>query len=100
MGARHVFGDLISWMQIMDHAKANDKDVIFVGEDLKEDWWEKEGGKLDKPRHELLEEFRYRTGREIVFHTQKGFFDASKKKLKYETLKELEKQDEENKQES
>lgn len=96
MGARHVFGDLISWMQIMDHAKANDKDVIFVGEDLKEDWWEKEGGKLDKPRHELLEEFRYRTGREIVFHTQKGFIDASKKKLKEETLKEVERVREEN----
>lgn len=96
MGARHVFGDLISWMQIMDHAKANDKDVIFVGEDLKEDWWEKEGGKLDKPRHELLDEFRYRTGREIVFHTQKGFIDASKKKLKEETLKEVERVREEN----
>lgn len=96
MGVRHVFGDLISWMQIMDHAKANDKDVIFVGEDLKEDWWEKEGGKLDKPRHELLEEFRYRTGREIVFHTQKGFIDASKKKLKEETLKEVERVREEN----
>ena len=40
----------------MDYAKANDKDVIFVGEDLKEDWWEKEDGKLNKPRQELLDE--------------------------------------------
>lgn len=96
MGVRHVFGDLIAWMQIMDYAKANDKDVIFVGEDLKEDWWEKEDGKLNKPRQELLDEFRYRTGREIVFHTQKGFIEASKKKLKKETIKEVERVREEN----
>lgn len=96
MGVRHVFGDLIAWMQIMDYAKANDKDVIFVGEDLKEDWWEKNDGKLNKPRQELLDEFKYRTGREIVFHTQKGFIEASKKKLKEETLKEIERVREEN----
>ena len=96
MGVRHVYGDLIVWMQIMDYAKANKKDVIFVGEDLKEDWWEKDDGKINRPRQELLEEFRYRTGREIVFHTQKGFVEASKKKLKEETLKEIERVREEN----
>ena len=96
MGVRHVFGDLIAWMQIMDYAKANDTDVIFVGEDLKEDWWEKDDGKLNKPRQELLDEFRYRTGRGIVFHTQKGFIEASKKKLKEETIREVERIREEN----
>lgn len=96
MGGRHVYGDLIVWMQIMDYAEANKKDVIFVGEDLKEDWWEKDDGKINKPRQELLDEFRYRTGREIVFHTQKRFIEASKKKLKEETLKDIERVRDEN----
>lgn len=96
MSVRHVYGDLIAWMQIMDYAKENNKDVIFVGEDLKEDWWEKENGKLNKPKQELLDEFKYRTGRDIVFHTQKGFIEASKKKIKEVTMKEIERVREEN----
>ena len=96
MGARHVYGDLIAWMQIMDYAKETDKDIIFVGEDLKEDWWEKDDGKINKPRQELLDEFKYRTGRDVVFHTQKGFVEASKKKIKETTMKEIERVREEN----
>lgn len=96
MGARHVYGDLIEWMQIMDYAKTENKDVIFVGEDLKEDWWEIKDGQINKPRQELLDEFRYRTGKDIVFHTQKGFIDASKKKMKKETIKEIDRVREEN----
>ena len=98
MGARHLYGDLIVWMQIMDYAKAENKDIIFVGDDLKEDWWEKEQGKLSQPRRELLDEFKYRTGREIVIHTQKGFIDASKKKLNENTMKEMERVMKENQQ--
>lgn len=96
MGARHVYGDLIAWMQIMDYAKESNKDIIFVGEDLKEDWWEKDDGKINKPRQELLDEFKYRTGRDVVFHTQKGFVEASKKNIKETTMKEIERVREEN----
>lgn len=96
MGVRHVYGDLTAWMQIMDYAREKEKDIIFVGEDLKEDWWEKDDGKITKPRQELIDEFSYRTGRDIVFHTQKGFIEASKKKIKEETMKEVERVREEN----
>lgn len=90
MGVRHVYGDLIAWMQIMDYAKINKKNIIFVGEDLKDDWWKKDDGKLNSPRQELLDEFKHRTGMDVVFHTQKGFVEASKKKIKDETIKEIE----------
>jgi len=98
MGARHLYGDLIAWMQIMDYAKAENKDIIFVGDDLKEDWWEKVKGKLNQPRRELLDEFKYRTGREIVFHTQKGFIETSKKQFNENTMKEMERVMKENQQ--
>ena len=96
MGVRHVYGDLIAWMQIMDYAKEKVKDVIFVCEDLKEDWWERNDGKINKPRQELLDEFKYRTGRDIVIYTQKGFLEASKKKINEETMKEIKRVREEN----
>lgn len=88
-GARHVYGDLILWLQIIDYAKFYHKNVIFVGDDLKDDWWEKENGKLNQPRKELLKEFRDKTDAEIVFHTTKGFIKASKQKLKDKTIKEV-----------
>lgn len=89
-GARQVYGDLILWLQILDYAKFYHKNVIFVGDDLKDDWWEKEKGQISQPRKELIKEFRDKTGTEIVFHTTKGFIKASKKKLNQKTIKEVE----------
>ena len=33
-----IFGDLIVWKQILSHAKAINKNVIFICNDLKIDW--------------------------------------------------------------
>lgn len=88
-GARHVYGDLILWLQIIDHAKFYHKNVIFVGDDLKDDWWKKDKGRLNQPREELFKEFRDKAGTEIVFHTTKGFIEASKQKLNDKTIKEV-----------
>lgn len=37
------YGDLVGWMQILDHAKENGTGIIFVTEDRKSDWWQSEG---------------------------------------------------------
>ena len=54
------FGDYMVWHQILEHAK-NQKitDVIFITNDLKEDWWKKydvSGEKFNQPRPELIDE--------------------------------------------
>ncbi len=49
------YGDLFIWKEIIRYAKENDKDVIFVTQDVKEDWWFKEKGKTIGPRYELRE---------------------------------------------
>ena len=89
-GVRHVYGDLILWLQIIDYAKFYHKNVIFVGDDLKDDWWEKDKGQISQPRKELIKEFREKAGTDIVFHTTKGFIKASKQKLNQRTIKEVE----------
>lgn len=60
------FGDLIIWNEILDIAKKDNKNIVFVSNDLKEDWLLRLAGKTWGPRIELLEEFDNYTG-----HTEK-----------------------------
>ena len=36
------YSDLIIWKEIINYAKENQLDIIFVTDDVKADWWEKE----------------------------------------------------------
>ena len=58
-----MYGDLILWFQIIDYAKEKKCPIIFVTNDVKEDWWqqEKDDKTKDTPRHELLYEFKDKT---------------------------------------
>lgn len=75
MGDRHVYGDLIVWKQTIKHAKDKGVDVIFVSDDLKEDWIiEFHGHKRFGPRKELLKEFHDGTnGKKILIYSQSDF---------------------------
>lgn len=55
-----IYGDLIMWMQSINNTNETKKDVIFVTEDNKEDWFED-----GNPRVELLEEFEEKTSNSI-----------------------------------
>ena len=53
------YGDLIIWHQMMDYAKESKKPILFVMNDQKEDWWQKEpDGKVLGPRYELIQEMK------------------------------------------
>ena len=54
---KRKFGDLIVWLQTLSYAKDSAKDVIFITDDKKEDWWEIFNGKTIGPRPELVKEF-------------------------------------------
>jgi hypothetical protein len=66
-----MYGDLILWFQIIDYAKEKQCPIIFVTNDVKEDWWhqEKDGKSKDTPRHELLYEFKDKTKQMVWFYT-------------------------------
>jgi hypothetical protein len=62
------FGDLIFWRQLLDHAKkANNKVVMLVTADQKEDWWWRESGKTLGPHPELAMEIRREAGVELFW---------------------------------
>jgi predicted nucleic acid-binding protein len=51
------YSDYIIWRQILSGAAANDVNtLLFVTNDLKEDWWQTANGRAADPRWELVEE--------------------------------------------
>ena len=65
----NCYGDYIVWTQIMDYAKNDKKDIIYVTNDQKEDWWERHKGKTIGPRVELIKEFRDKTQQKFYMYT-------------------------------
>ncbi len=51
-------GDLVIWQTILEIAKENDRDVIFVSNDEKNDWFYKQDKVGLYPKYELFDEFR------------------------------------------
>lgn len=51
------FGDYFIWQQLIEKSKESGVPIIFVTDDVKEDWWLRIGGKTLGPRPELRKEF-------------------------------------------
>ena len=69
------YSDLIIWKEILKYAKTHQKDIIFVTDDVKADWWEI-GENGDRSFHQkLLDEFN-RTLQAITPMTCTEFLSA------------------------
>lgn len=77
-GPRHLYGDVIIWKMVIDHAKENKINVVFVTEEKKEDWFEKKR----EPRKDLLKEFFDKSeGQKILICDQEEFLYLADKHL-------------------
>lgn len=77
-GVPAAYGDYVGWRQLMDIAVAEGKDILFVTDDLKEDWWQYERKRRIGPRPELLAEFRNGSTQRIWFYDSEGFLRAAR----------------------
>lgn len=59
------YGDLIIWKDMIAKASADRRPVIFITDDVKEDWWWINRGRKIGPRPELVEELRAEAGQEF-----------------------------------
>lgn len=50
------YGDVVIWFQLIDYAKEQQKPIIFITDDDKEDWWLKYEGQTLEPRPDLIQE--------------------------------------------
>lgn len=90
---RSLYGDLILWMQIIKECGEKKKDVIFVTNDKKGDWWLIKDGKTLGARPELLKEFHRLTGQQIILYNGERFLNYAKEhtkiKLNKKTIEEV-----------
>ena len=66
-------GDYLMWKQILAYCEKNEKPMIFVTSESKEDWWQMKSGKTLGPRLELLQEAFEKTGRKILIYQTDQF---------------------------
>ncbi|MGH1336039.1 MAG: PIN-like domain-containing protein [Aureispira sp.] len=86
---RSLYGDVIVWQQVIEKAKEIESSIIFVTDDLKEDWWYKFKGKTISPRPELFREFKKNTeGKRINIYQADRFLELANKNLSQDTSSE------------
>lgn len=77
------YGDLFIWKNIIEVAKERNANILFVCNDVKEDWWEKDKECPIDLRKELLEEFKENNPLlEIHFLNMDKFFSYLAEELK------------------
>lgn len=78
------FGDLIIWKQLLEELSSGSermRNVIFVTDDSKDDWWAKADGRRTGPRRELREEFAAAGGRLFWMYSLSGFLKTANEQL-------------------
>ncbi|MGY3728002.1 MULTISPECIES: PIN-like domain-containing protein [Cobetia] len=78
---KRKFGDLIIWKEVLNYSSSNDKGIIFVTDDRKEDWWNIFNGKTIGPRFELIKEFEEVTNNRIHIYTSDRFLELARTNL-------------------
>ena len=77
------YGDLIVWKEILRFSKEKQLPIIFVCNDLKNDWFYFEGKRATStPRHELIKEFQDETGQLFWMYSLKDFINKLEEKYK------------------
>lgn len=76
------YGDLLVWKQLIAKAKTDQKSLIFVTDDKKEDWWIQQSGRTVGPRTELREEFISEVKKDFWMYTVDLFIAESAKTSK------------------
>ncbi|MBP1926826.1 hypothetical protein J2Z76_002696 [Sedimentibacter acidaminivorans] len=69
----NMYGDLIIWNQILEYSKNNNKNIIYITDDQKEDWWNIVKGKTIGTRVELVKEFIKSTDQQFYMYSMDSF---------------------------
>ncbi len=80
--ADNTFGDVIIWFEIINKAKEEEKPILFITDDRKEDWWYKFNGKTLSPRPELINEIKLDAKVDFYMYQSDPFMEYSNKYLK------------------
>lgn len=76
------YGDYYLWLQILTHAKAQKRPIVFVTSERKDDWWEKVSGKTVGARLELLKEAKEVAGQRVLIYQTEKFLEYALERFK------------------
>lgn len=82
---KRKFGDLIIWLEIIEKAKKEKKPIIFITDEEKEDWWQKDS-KNQIPRYELIGEMRLKAGVSFYMYNSNDFMRFAYKYLELPSI--------------
>lgn len=74
-------GDYYIFYSLIKKAKNDNKDIIFITDDVKEDWFNEYNGEKHGGNNELLNEFYEKTGKLLMIYTSDGFVKAYNKNI-------------------
>jgi len=67
------YGGFFIWKEINEKSKDENKHIIFITEDKKEDWIRRVNGKTIGPRAELITEFYHNSGKLFYIYSTESF---------------------------
>ncbi len=74
--------DFLIWKQLMEFAEAEDRDVVFITGEKKNDWWEVDSEhNIIRPRHELLRELGRKTEQVFWMLTTEQMLSGAHKRM-------------------
>lgn len=76
-----AYGDYFFWRQALEKAKLENKPLILVTSEKKEDWWEIVSGQTVGPRYELLKEAHEIIGKKALIYQTDRFLSYSLDRL-------------------
>ena len=62
------YGDLIIWKDMITKAEQEQRPVVFISDDVKEDWWWIHRGERLGPRPEIIQEFKECSGQSFYIY--------------------------------
>ena len=89
------YGDLIIWKELIKKSTKEKKDIIFITDDRKKDWWLIYDYKdeIVSPHPKLINEFMGITRRKVFFYSSDKFMEYAskflKERLEVETINEM-----------
>lgn len=69
------YGDLVIWYELIEYGKLHQRPIIFVTDEKKDDWWQKEKGEIVSPRPELINEMQKKAGVTFYLYPASRFIE-------------------------
>jgi hypothetical protein len=74
-------GDVVIWLELLKQYEGQKRPLIFVTDDMKENWWQKCDGGRHGPQPALVQEAYQRAQADILFYTAERFSETAPSRL-------------------